>query len=307
MTCIVQQLKEKVNIKNPKKPGEVIVYSRGGVYVGAGNQPITLKILTEGVTFTNTGFVGETEQTIPAGISRFTTVSGICNIGVYTKYSLIWLSDGSSYGNIDVDQMGYTPNLEVLAFRYTGSSGNIGNLKPCTNLQRLRLVGADLTLDLSDLPDASSCYEFALLSDMSGTDPLNYVTGDISNLSRLDALVTLDLQHSKVSGNVSVFETLSSIRTVKLNGCSSISGDVGSFANHSGLWVLEIYDTAITGTLADLLVGTTGLKNAWLPDGVLYTAADLATADARCAANGGTPASSGHYVNGGTLVDSYPA
>lgn len=306
MTCIVQQLKEKVNIKNPKKPGEVIVYSRGGLDVKGGNQPISLKILTEGVTFTNSGFVGETEQTIPAGVSRFTTVSGICNIGVYTKYSLVALGDGSSYGNIDVDQMGYTPNLTELAFRYPGSSGNIGNLKTCTNLQRLRLVGADLILDLSELPDASSCYEFALQGGWGTADPLNHVTGDISNLSRLEALATLDLQYSKVSGNVFVFEALSSIRTVKLNGSSNISGDVGSFANHSGLWVLEIHDTAVTGTLADLLVGTTGLKNAWLPDGVLYTAADLATADARCAANGGTPSSSGHYVNGGTLVDSYP-
>lgn len=306
MTCIVQQLKERVNIENPIKPGEIIFYTRGGsnTFLVGGTEAITLKILTPGVTFTNTGYSGETEQTTVANSVRTISTSGICNISLLTKYSLTNLSDGSAFGNVDVDQFGYTPNLKQLYFRYVGSRGDVNKFKDCTYLERLTLSGTDFTLDLANLPSASSCWEFSLKTD--GTVPLNNVKGDILYLSRFTALVTLFLDYSKVSGNVSVFESLSAIRNVNLNG-TDVSGDVASFANHSGLWKLEIHDTAVTGTLADLLVGTTGLKNVWLPDGVLYTAADLATADARCAANGGTISpSTGHYVNGGTLVDSYP-
>lgn len=298
--CLVTQLKGVVQDDNLFKIGE-IRYScaaGGSILIGTTSEAV-VTILTPGVTFTNSGFVGETTQTVTSAGARTVSVSGDCIVSINNKYNLTRLKETSTDSvSCDVNQVEYSNNIKSIRLTGANSIGDIKAFKNMSAIEELIVVSGKLVGNIDNLPNSTALWDLEL--------QYSNISGSISNLSRLSSLTDLNLSSTKVTGNVSVFENLQNIRHIFIRD-TAVSGSISAFANHSNLRTLNLEGSAITvsGTLGELIVNTPALKSLTLPSGVLYTAADAAAADTLLQGNGGTLQPSGHYFSGGTLVDSY--
>ena len=297
--CIVQKLKASVS-GDLRKAGEARFYTRASSFYYKNGEASVLKILTPGVTFQNTGYVGETEQAVPANTSRNINVSGNCDIQILTRYSLVDLYGG--YLAVDLDELTFCSSLEILECLWPSSSGSIENFESNTAIKSLKVEG-EVEGDLSHLFTSSACYTF---STSFGQDTHSNIAGDISNFSKIPNVVNLFHRNAVgLQGNVSVFAGgFSVLRDVDLSGCPNITGNFSAFANHN-LQHLYLGNTGVTGHLVDVATGNSALAYVWAPAGVQYTDADAAIVDALLASNGATIRPDGHYFAGGTRVESY--
>ena len=297
--CIVLKLKSSVS-GNLRKAGEARFYTRASAFYYKNREASVLKILTPGVTFQNTGYVGATEQAVPANTSRNINVSGNCDIQILTRYSLVDLYGG--YLAVDLDELTFCDSLEILECLWPSSSGTIENFESNTVIKSLKAEG-EVAGDLSHLFTSSACYTF---STSFGQDTHSNITGDISNFSKIPNVVNLFHRNAVgLYGNVSVFNGgFSSLRDVDLSGCPNITGDISAFANHA-LQHLYLGNTGVIGHLVDVVTGNSALAYVWASAGVQYTDADAAIVDDLLASNGATIRPDGHYFAGGTRVDSY--
>lgn len=260
---------------------------------------LSLHIVTPGVTFTNSDQSGN-KQIIPVGVNRIISVSGACDLLIYGKYKLINLAEQTQgYLKLNLEDLRYSPDIEMLAFYNAGSYGDISALKNASKMKSLLFTKSSVTGDLSDLFSSDACYSIRM--------SYNLITGDISNFINVPNIKDITMNNTRISGNVSVFATtgkFNAIRDINMVN-TNVSGNISSFANHSTLRDIQLFGSSVIGRLGDLLVGTPSLKGAYLPIGVEWTEEDAARADSIMQANGGTITSIGHYFGGGTKVDSY--
>ena len=297
--CIVQKLKSSVS-GDLRKAGEARFYTRASAFTYLNAENSILKILTPGVTFQNTGYVGATEQPCMGGSGRSIQTSDACDIQILTRYGLKNLSGG--YTAINLDELAFCENLEILECNWNASSGSIENFENNTVIKSLKAEG-EIEGDLSHLFTSSACYTFST-SFNEGTH--SNITGDISNFSKIPNVVNLYHRNAVgLYGNVSVFNGgFSLLRNIDLSGCPNVTGNISAFANHA-LQKLLLGNSGVTGHLVDAITGNTALAFIWAPAGVQYTDADAAIVDALLASNGATIRPDGHYFAGGTRVDSY--
>lgn len=78
-------------------------------------------------------------------------------------------------------------------------------------------------------------------------------TGDISSLSGMPNLRTFTSYESKVTGNISVFENLTKIITIKITKNNTVTGDLMSLSNCLNLTETQFYDTNVTGNICQLV------------------------------------------------------
>lgn len=310
--CLVFQGISKINNPYAREIGEVrvkIVSANGGVIAksaaASGNK---LKILTSGVTFTNSGHSGETEQTVSDAGQRACTVSAPCEIAIYDKYNLALLQDASYYLEMDINELSYANNMTSIRIvddsSLTDSIGDISVLSTMTKLTDVYITSKHVTGDLQDLPEAPNLWGLQF-SNIAGTMHAN-ITGDIANIAnKLSALVDVYLGGTDVYGSIESFsgKITSTLRDVYLSN-TQVSGQLSGFANHSALRNLQLGNTNVTGNFGQL-VNVPALKSLWVPDTITYTSADAARIDALLQSNGATIRPDGHYFAGGTLVENY--
>lgn len=310
--CLVFQGISEINNPYAREIGEMrvkIVSEGSGVIAksaaASGNK---LKILTSGVTFTNSGFVGETEQTVSNAGERVCTVSAPCEIAIYDKYNLEVLKDSSYYLEMDINELSYANNMKSISINddsaLTDSIGDISVLSTMTKLTDVLINSKHVTGDLQDLPEAPNLWGLKFATE-NGTMHAN-ITGDIANVAnKFGALVDVCLTGTDVYGSIESFsgKITSTLRDVFLSN-TQVSGQISGFANHSALRNLQLGNTNVTGNFGQL-VDVPALKGLWVPDTVTYTSADAERIDALLQSNGATIRPDGHYFAGGTLVENY--
>lgn len=310
--CLVFQGISEINNPYAREIGEMhvkIVSAGGGVIAqsaaASGNK---LKILTPGVTFTNSGFVGETEQTVSNAGERACTVSAPCEIAIYDKYNLSVLRDYSFYLEMDINEFSYANNMTSIRIiddsTLTDSVGDISVLGTMTKLTNVLIDSKHVTGDLQNLPIAPDLWGLRFSTE-TGSMHAN-ITGDIVNVAnKFSTLVDVYLSGTDVYGSIESFsgKITSTLRDVVLSN-TQISGQLSGFANHSALRSLQLGITNITGNFGQL-VNVPALKGLWVPDTVKYTSADAERIDALLQSNGATIRPDGHYFAGGTLVENY--
>lgn len=310
--CLVFQGISEINNPYAREIGEMrikIVSAGGGVVAksaaASGNK---LKILTSGVTFTNSGFVGETEQNVSNTGERTCTVSAPCEIAIYDKYNLEVLKDPSFYLEMDINELSYANNLKSILIKddssLTDSIGDISVLSTMTKLTEVSIFSKHITGDIQNLPEAPYLWGLKFSTE-NGAMHAN-ITGDIANIAnKLSALVDVYLGGTDVYGSIESFsgKITSTLRDVLLSN-TQVSGQLSGFANHSALRQLQLGNTNVTGNFGQL-VNVPALKGLWVPDAVTYTSADAERIDALLQSNGATIRPDGHYFAGGTLVENY--
>lgn len=310
--CLVFQGISEINNPYAREIGEMrikIIRANGSISAksaaASGNK---LKILTPGVTFTNSGHSGETEQTVSNAGERVCTVSAPCEIAIYDKYNLAVLKDNSYYLEMDINELSYANNMTSIILRGESSStdsvGDISVLGTMTKLTDVFINSRHITGDLQDLPEAPNLWGLRF-STQTG-DAYANITGDIANVAnKFGALVDVCLTGTDVYGSIESFsgKITSTLRDVFLAN-TQVSGQISGFANHSALRQLQLGNTNVTGNFGQL-VNVPALKGLWVPDTVTYTSADAARIDALLQSNGATIRPDGHYFAGGTLVENY--
>ena len=92
----------------------------------------------------------------------------------------------------------------------------------------------------------STIGDISSLSSMTNLQTLNLeitsVTGDISSLSSMTNLQTLNLEITSVTGDISSLSSLTNLQKVELYN-TSVSGDISSFNNMVKLSILKMGDT----------------------------------------------------------------
>ena len=302
MECLVTHLKERVNNNNIVPLNSILVHiesSSVSVEVGANSTGVVGKIITPGVTFTNSVFSGLTEQEFPNGSYRGATVSAECDMIISNVSHITRLQNiggGNLYfAGLNID--GLYGN-SVLQFISIGkANGDIKALKGMSQARSIVLKndasGIGLYGNVENLPLSSGLYNLTI-------DSAN-VEGSIGFVSSLSGITDIDLSYTKISGNISAFANLSSLRDVAL-ARTLVEGNIGSFAAISTLRNLQLLGCAITGNLSQL-INVPALKDATFPDSVYYTSEDASRIDALMASNGGTLKPDGHYFYGGTQIN----
>ena len=103
--------------------------------------------------------------------------------------------------------------------------------------------GSNKYLNLSDLK-----YSNALTSlDLSGSQ----VTGDIANLKGLTALTTLNLSGSQVTGDIANLKGLTALTSLNLRS-TQVTGDITNLKGLTALTILDLRSTKITGDITNL-------------------------------------------------------
>ena len=310
--CLVFQGISEINNPYAREIGEMrikIVSAGGGVTAkSAANSGNKLKILTPGVTFTNSGFVGETEQTVSNAGERNCTVSAPCEIAIYDKYNLAVLRDSSYYLEMDINELSYANNMTSILIKddssLTDSIGDINVLHTMTKLTDVSIYSKHVTGDLQNLPEAPNLWGLKF-SNADGARHAN-ITGDIANVAnKFGALVDVYLVGTDVYGSIESFsgKYIDTLRDVLLAN-TQVSGQISGFANHSALRQLQLGNTNVTGNFGQL-VNVPALAGLWVPSTVTYTSADATRIDALLESNGATIRPDGHYFAGGTLVENY--
>ena len=87
------------------------------------------------------------------------------------------------------------------------------------------------------------------------------LTGNISSLSSLTSLQTLQLDNTSVTGNISSLSSLTSLQTLRLD-TTSVTGDISSLSSLTSLQTLRLYNTSVTGNISSFnnMIGLTELK-----------------------------------------------
>lgn len=304
MKCIVTKLKEKINNNNLVPLNCILVHidrSSVTLAVGASEAGCIGKILTQGVTFTNSVFSGLTEQEFPVNTFRGATVSGECDILITKASKIIRLAElnggSNAFAHINIDSLYGNYVMKYLSINKC--SGDIKALRNMTSIETCVIPKNKDNIgtygDVSNIPISTSLYNLVLNSQN--------IEGDISFVSAMTAMVDFNIAYTSISGNVSALSSLTHLRDVNLSR-TLVTGSISAFAGISTLRNLQLIKCNITGNLSQL-VNVPALKDAYFPDSVYYTAEDATRIDTLMAANGGTQKSSGHYFYGGTLVKSY--
>lgn len=140
---------------------------------------------------------------------------------------------------------------------------NLEQLKYCSSLTNLTLIGTSATGDLSELSNLTALQYLSL----NGT----FVVGDISSLKKLTSLTNLQLENTLIKGDISSLAGLTNLKNIGLrntqtNGnvgllkCynatnlyfSNVTFNANDFALFNKLEKVILYNSSISGDIATL-------------------------------------------------------
>lgn len=152
--------------------------------------------------------------------------NGNYRLKVLSKYNLVEVGRYTESVNqkaisVDTKYLKYSHGLVNI---YSKLSGDISNLIGCTKLKVLMSIGF-----------------------------LNKLTGNLSALASLTALIEIRLQFSNLTGNLSDLAPLTALTNINLWGSSNITGSLSDLAPLTALTSVNVADNQnITGTINDL-------------------------------------------------------
>ena len=216
---------------------------------------------------------GQTKTLTGSTASYFWVSNAACKIIVKPKYGITDLTLNGTGIYIDAEgmaQLGYMTSLTHTLFGSLDMAGDISVLKTCSSLK---------TMD-------SDPY-------VVGTDGWWGITGDADELVGLP-LENIDLHKISVKATLSKLASIATLKTLRIDAVSDVSGNVSSFIGKSNITSLRIgalrsgINTKITGNITDLgtLVNATTIRVAY--SAVTGTCDDLAAALAAAGKTSGT-------------------
>lgn len=87
------------------------------------------------------------------------------------------------------------------------------------------------------------------------------VTGDISSLSSMPKIFSLNIIQSSITGDISSLSSLSQLTSLSLSDNKGITGDISSLSSMSQLTTLKLAGTSVTGDISSIVNNLTALKN----------------------------------------------
>ena len=105
------------------------------------------------------------------------------------------------------------------------------------------IYGKNIKFDISDLK-----YSNAMTTiDLNNTQ----VSGDIGNLKNLTALTGIGLSSTQVSGDISELKNLTALTSLSLSS-TQVSGDISELKNLTALEYFNLYNTQVSGNIGNL-------------------------------------------------------
>lgn len=210
--CLVTKLNGTCNDDSLRKLGtiEIRVLPRGTF--NSNSQRITLKFsedvtvkATEGYFYdglnvnlgTTANFLANTESAV------YISNGGVIEI---PKYSIVKFSTGANV-SFDLAEFDFCPNLETFATSVDGVNGNILSIVKSSKLSSLGLVLASIKDNIAD---------FANFPKLTALDlnTASDIYGDISGISTLKNLDLLNLNGTKVKGDIAALSNMNALKNV---------------------------------------------------------------------------------------------
>ena len=190
------------------------------------------------------------------GSNVFSTSSGgeeKTNVINVSESNTVFYVDASKGVTISIDNKYNLEKLDVYRSADTNELTvdlNFEDLKYCKKLNWLALIYMKLTGDISALSGLTALTSIDLYNTQ--------VSGDISALSGLTALTSISFDNTQVSGDISALSGLTALTSIGLAG-TQVSGDISALQNLTALTVIRLYNTNVTGSLDSLANLPSGL------------------------------------------------
>ena len=150
------------------------------------------------------------------------------------KPTLVFISNKYELTQVDVFDSAVKTQLDI----------DFNDFKYCKKVEKFNITNfRTLTGDISALSSLTSLQTLNL-NDTS-------VSGDISALSSLTSLQTLSLNDTSVSGDISALSSLTSLQTLSMYGTSA-SGDISALSSLTSLQTLSLNNTSVSGDISAL-------------------------------------------------------
>lgn len=234
MNTLVKKLKGEVNNSTLLKVGEMqCVLSGAANFNAKTSSQCTLKILTPGVTFTNSEASGLQEQTITSAGSRNIKTSGACVLSFSNKYDMEIIMQNGDFIQMNIDDLEYSTQMQQLLLRGLTvlSYGDISSIKGWSSAVNVTLLSPKIHGNISNIFSSTAC--------------VNLGFGHATN----------DAEHANIDGDISVLASkIPNVENLGLNN-TSVAGTLSSLASLRSLESLGIKNTLVSGTLEDFLDG----------------------------------------------------
>ena len=150
------------------------------------------------------------------------------------KPTLVFISNKYELTKVDIFDSKVKVQLDI----------DFDDFKYCKKINAFNITHFSmLTGDISSLSSLTSLQTLQLSSTS--------VTGDISSLSSLTSLQTLRLDNTSVTGDISSLSSLTSLQTLLLD-ITSVTGDISSLSSLTSLKTLQLSSTSVTGDISSL-------------------------------------------------------
>lgn len=265
MDCLVTKLKGTVDDTSLLKMGEMrlkksMVSSwndKVQSFVISFNEPVTLSIIGDGYFTDKEGSTNKGKNlSISTGNSVSVYVSnGDFEISIPNKYAISRFNFNSGEGDdtldaemnksksFDVASLNYSNDLAYLSLANTGAYGDARGWN-FPMLENAYLANSDIVLNTKAIGTLK------LVKDVIA-NALN-IDGDISELSGLTAIQTLNLSQTDISGDVASLSGLDTLLVLNINNCASVYGSLSSFTSLTKLTQLNLSYTGVTGSVDSL-------------------------------------------------------
>lgn len=265
MDCLVTKLKGTVDDTSLLKMGEMrlkksMVSSwndKVQSFVIKFNEPVTLSIIGDGYFTDKEGTTNKGKNlSISTGNSVSVYVSnGDFEISIPNKYAISRFNFNSGEGDdtldaemnksksFDVASLNYSNDLAYLSLANTGAYGDARGWN-FPMLENVYLANSDIVLNTKAIGTLK------LVKDVIA-NALN-IDGDISELSGLTAIQTLNLSQTDISGDVASLSGLDTLLVLNINNCASVYGSLSSFTSLTKLTQLNLSYTGVTGSVDSL-------------------------------------------------------
>ena len=191
------------------------------------------------------------------GSNVFSTSSGgeeKTNVINVSESNTVFYVDASKGVTISIDNKYNLEKLDVYRSADTNELTvdlNFEDLKYCKKLNWLALIYMKLTGDISALSGLTALTSINLYNTQ--------VSGDISALSGLTALTTIGLSNTQVTGDISALSGLTALTSIDLYN-TQVSGDISALSGLTALTSISFDNTQVSGDIS-ALSGLTALTS----------------------------------------------
>ena len=245
--CLVTKLNASVDNADLIKPNEIRLYGMNSSAVLNGVVVVTsylsnlLRILGDNnAKFANNN---QKELTIESASVEINTTA---ETDVAMEYSKVVKIESQSNYNLNLDDLKGCSNLILITARRC--SGNIKNLSGMQYLNTLSLSNTYsanyVTGDISELTKS--------VKNVIIENPVN-LGGDISQLVGTSINYIRITDTSNITGSIATFTNgNSSLTVVRFNSCSGMSGNVSDLVANNSITIFEVNGTQFVGTAAQI-------------------------------------------------------